>query len=89
MIRTDRYKLLRRQDGSELFFDLDADPGETTSLAGSKDPRIHAAYLTLGRALDRTAETLRSQDVSKPGAPKALSVDEPTRAQLRALGYVE
>lgn len=89
MIRTDRYKLLRRQDGSELFFDLEADPGETTSLSGSKDPRIHEAYLTLGRALDRTAEALRGQDVSKPGQPEAPTVDEPTRAQLRALGYLE
>lgn len=89
MIRTDRFKLLRRQDGSELFFDLEEDPGETRSLAASKDPRIQKVHAALGRALDHTAESLRRQGPSASGAREPATVDAATRAQLRALGYLE
>jgi arylsulfatase A-like enzyme len=89
MIRTDRYKLLRRQDGSELFFDLAEDPAERNSLTASKDARIRRAYLTLGRALDGTAARLRRQGAPTSGAPETATVDDATRAQLRALGYLE
>ena len=89
MIRTERYKLLRHEDGSELLFDLATDPGETTSLTRSTDATVQGTYLSLARAMDRTVEKLRRQGVSKRGPLEAVALDEATRAQLRALGYVE
>jgi arylsulfatase A-like enzyme len=89
MIRTERYKLLRHEDGTELFFDLATDAGETTSLTRSTNAAVQGAYHSLARDMDRTVEKLRRQGVSKRGPLEAVALDEETRAQLRALGYVE
>lgn len=47
MIRTDHYKLLRKPDGSELFYDLAKDPEEATSLAQSTDANLERAHASL------------------------------------------
>jgi arylsulfatase A-like enzyme len=88
MVRGERYKLLRRADGSEMLFDLRRDPAETVNLAGSAEPGPRAARAALATALDTTVDRLRRQGVAGTG-PATVVLDEPTRRRLRALGYVE
>jgi len=72
-------KLVARSDGVEILFDLRADPGERRDLAGA-DPRLAAALRNLLRqGLVPAAERARS---------RALGLDETTKRDLRALGYL-
>ncbi len=71
-------KLVVRGQGGPLLFDLRADPGERRNLAGS-DPRLQARLWSI----------LRRELAGAAGAPSAaLEMDEKTRRELRALGYV-
>ncbi len=87
MIRTDRHKLLRRQDGSERFYDLSHDPAEAAGHPPSEDAAAVGVYVALGKAMDETARELQDDGASKGGPSEAVALDETTRAQLRALGY--
>jgi arylsulfatase A-like enzyme len=72
-------KLVVRGTGDPLLFDLRADPGERHDLAGT-EPRLDARlWAILRRELAGTAGAAPS---------KALELDEKTRRELRALGYV-
>jgi arylsulfatase A-like enzyme len=87
MIRTDRHKLLRRQDGSEIFYDLSQDPAEAAGQPPSQDAAAQVARLALGEAMDETARGLEGDGASKREPSEAITLDETTRAQLKALGY--
>jgi arylsulfatase A-like enzyme len=88
MLRTDRYKLLRYRDGREALYDLVRDPGEEHDLAGSEDDGIRRVRASLAERLDKTVARLRAQGTSR-SAPSGEAVDEATREQLRALGYID
>lgn len=75
-----RRKLVVRSDGSEFLFDLRDDPGEHENLAGRR-PELAAALRAIGQA--EVANTTASQ----PG--EAMQIDEETKRQLRALGYLK
>jgi arylsulfatase A-like enzyme len=89
MMRTERYKLLRLRDGSEQFFDLKQDPGEVFDLAQAERPDVQAARRTLGKAMDEIVAELASERPSAKAARPEMTVDEETRRQLDALGYVQ
>jgi arylsulfatase A-like enzyme len=89
MLRTDRYKLLRYWSGREAFYDLRRDPREEHDLAQSGDERIRRAHASLAQRLDQTVDRLRAQGVSPGNAPEDGTVDEATREQLKALGYID
>ncbi|HEY8019700.1 MAG TPA: sulfatase [Thermoanaerobaculia bacterium] len=72
-------KLIARGDGGELLFDLRADPGERRDLAGAQ-PRLAATLRgLLQRELASAADRARS---------RALELDDRTKRDLRALGYL-
>jgi arylsulfatase A-like enzyme len=89
MMRSDRYKLLRLQDGRELLYDLREDPAETTNLAASRNAAVQQERRTRAEAMDRLVERLRREAVPKDAPPQTVKIDEETRRQLRALGYVQ
>jgi len=78
-LRLGRWKLYTQGDHTRLF-DLDADPGERTDVAA--DHRLRVAWMKrrLARVLDRGPHL-------DPASP--TDVDEQTRQQLEALGYVQ
>lgn len=55
-IRDEQYKLMRNPRGDE-FYDLIADPGETTNLAGSENIEIQQAYAALSAQLEALLAT--------------------------------
>jgi hypothetical protein len=82
---SDRYQLLvDTASGTRQLFDLASDPFATVNVA-TKEPAVVAA---LAAALEahRNAAAARATGAA-PGAPTAI--DEETRRQLRALGYVQ
>jgi arylsulfatase A-like enzyme len=87
MYRTDRYKLIvdvRSPEETELF-DLAADPSESRNLyGGPSDPRAAA----LRRAMDGVVAKL-SREGGSASTAEPVQLDEETREQLRALGYVQ
>ena len=89
MLRTDRYKLLRSKEGSDSFYDLRRDPREEHDLAQSGDEEIQRAHAFLAMRLDQTVARLRAQGASRGKVPGGGTVDEVTREQLKALGYVK
>ena len=75
-----RYKLIRRlkpEPGNELY-DLLADPGETRDIAGDH-PRVVARLTEAGEAI-RSRRSVEREEVA---------LDQATREELRALGYLE
>ncbi len=75
-----RYKLIRRlkpTPGDKLF-DLQADPGETSD--------IIAEHLELAARLAAAGEEIRSRRSTER---QEVALDQATREELRALGYVE
>jgi arylsulfatase A-like enzyme len=73
------HKLIARSDGVEFLFDLRVDPGERRNLADEDPRRVAALRSLLGWEL--APATGRAQ-------PEALGLDERTRRDLRALGYL-
>jgi len=72
-------KLIVRSDGAEFLFDLRSDPGERRNLA-TLQPHLATGLRTiLERELARAPGPVRSE---------ALPIDEETRRELRALGYL-
>ena len=79
-VRTERYKLIESSiDGSEILFDVLADPAESHDLRAERGDLAG----TLRGSLDRRAGEKSVAGVS------AGSLDEATRERLRALGYIE
>lgn len=74
----DSHKLIVRADGSELVFDLRADPGERAPLADA------AERTALRRALDDFVARVAPDGAASGTTP----LDAATRERLRALGYV-
>lgn len=74
------HKLIVRNDGVELLFDLRDDPGEQRNLVGAR-PRV-AASLRAILERERSGAVAAEQ-------PEALQFDEETQRELRALGYFE
>lgn len=75
-----RRKLIVRSDGVELLFDLRRDPGERRNLAPSQ-PNLASA---LRRILERELVGADDLEASTP-----MPIDEETKRELRALGYLE
>ena len=72
-------KLIVRGKGEELLFDLRQDPGESRNLAGSH-PDLAAALRAI---LERELAGMTTR-----GKSDAMDLDEETKRQLRALGYL-
>jgi arylsulfatase A-like enzyme len=69
-------KYIQHPDGTEEFYDLNADPGETTNLAGDQVKGV-----LLGR---QNVEALKNL-----GPGNHSSVDPTTKAMLESLGYLQ
>lgn len=78
-LRTDRFKFIEAP-APELY-DLEADPGELTNLAGSHPADVEAMR---GRLQDIVGKF----EVADLGRSTAAQVDDETRSKLEALGYV-
>ena len=91
--RAGRYKLVVRANLSSVMFDLEADPGETQERDVSDFPVAgRYARVMLGQFLGATnrGQWLRArQDEVQSLEAGEAEMDEVTRAQLRALGYVQ
>ena len=91
--RAGRYKLVVRANLSSVMFDLEADPGETQERDVSDFPVAgRYARVMLGQFLGATnrGQWLRArQDEVQALEAGEAEMDEVTRAQLRALGYVQ
>jgi len=80
-VRTDDWKLVRLEDGTERLFDLAADPDERTNL-------IADAPDAADRLRDRLAD--HEQLLAASGGEMAsVSMDEDVKERLRDLGYQE
>ena len=79
-VRTERWKLIRGSDGSEMLFDLRSDQRESRNIAAQKP----AVLRELRAALEKWLSALRPERRSHQhaGAPPAVE------ARLRELGYV-
>jgi hypothetical protein len=73
------HKLIVRSDGVELLFDLRSDPGESRNLRHEM-PQVAGAL--------REILTRELAGASLPGSARAEPLDEETKRQLRALGYL-
>jgi arylsulfatase A-like enzyme len=82
----DDSKYVRAESGTEEFFDLEADPDERTSLAGSSPERVREARELLDRKIAEAAALRR--ELGLP-ANSRLEPDREWVENLRALGYVE
>ena len=72
-----------RSRDPEYFFDLEADPGETVNLAGGAS--LEAAWLR-SRLL---AWIERAKAIEAGAEAEEVTLDETTREQLKALGYLD
>ena len=75
-----RRKLIVRSDGVEYLFDLRRDPEERHNLAAERPRLVTALRLVLERELAGSADLEAAQ---------ATPLDEETKRELRALGYLE
>ncbi len=90
MVRDSRHKLLVRKNGAELLFDLSADPGEKENLLGPDAMGVEGVQVaaeTSRQAMGGFVEILRAQGGGAQ-SDAAESLDEETRQQLKALGYL-
>ena len=72
------HKLVVKPDGAAVLYDLAADPVEEVALAAGPDEELRAA-------LERQRVRLAA---SASGAAETIPLDETTREDLRALGYL-
>ncbi len=78
-LRDSQYKLIRLKTGTDLFYDLTADPYEATNLVGAMNAAQTAAYNALVTALGNyntapTISTVANQSVAQSTATGALPV---------------
>ena len=95
--RTRRFKLIDAQEGGDqrwltgeigkryALFDLDADPGETVNVFDDFPEEGER----LARLLDRWGQVSFDPMVDTSGAEENGDMDERTREQLKALGYLQ
>lgn len=86
--RSGRYKLVQHSTDGWFLYDLEADPGETTDLAGD-DP---ATLARLQRELEDWRVKLGLPELDAPvDAPREMpaTLTEAERAALEALGYLD
>ncbi len=78
-LRTSERKLIRHPDGREEYYDLAADPGESTSLPCDEDcEALRGEMDELVALLERTAQAESGE----------VELDESELERLRALGYL-
>lgn len=90
-LTTPRYTLILANQGEPVrLFDRETDPGERQNLAAER-PEVVAQ---LRRQFEQWAATQRGRPVVLPGGriylsdPAGVELDEKTRGQLKALGYL-
>ena len=95
IVRTERWKYRLEKEGLvdgrpvERLFDIVADPMETTDLAAERPEvvaSLRAEYAAFAESLGRRGQ-LVAQGVAAAGTPDGI--DEDTREQLEALGYLD
>ena len=74
------HKLILRQDGVKLLYDLAHDAGETTDLSRSNPELMSQLQRVLGREL---------LNAKPQGDSQPLDFDAETREQLKSLGYIQ
>jgi arylsulfatase A-like enzyme len=82
-LRTDDWKIVRREPGSPRLFDLAGDPNETQTLNVDEN----AAGETLQDQLDSWVDALEIPSFTS--STDATPLDDETRESLRSLGYVQ
>ncbi len=83
-----RYKLIAAQEDRKLeLYDLIADPGETRTLATTRQEVAHDLLRAM-RRLRKANEERRQETLARVGVPSQAE-DEETLRQLKALGYVD
>lgn len=82
-VRDGAFKLIRRPDGKQEFYDLRADPGESSNLSGS----ANAAADRLGLALDQWQRDVALHRLQVRDQPVQLA--PALHEQLEALGYLD
>jgi choline-sulfatase len=85
-LRTNRFKYLRRPDGSESLFDLTADPGEHTDVCPSL-PETCAGLARRLRQWEADVAAASHRLGLPPAGAAALGTE--TRDRLRQLGYAD
>ena len=84
--REDDWKLVTMSDGTQVLFDLAADPSERANVAETKPAEL--ARLTEALETWRAALGLPELD-AEMAAGKAPALDAAAQERLKALGYVE
>jgi arylsulfatase A-like enzyme len=82
MVVVGNKKLIRDFDGGEQFFDLSRSPPEREGEVSETEKKA------LRDALDRFVEHVL-RDSAKEGSAESAPIDEESREDLRALGYIE
>jgi arylsulfatase A-like enzyme len=90
-LQTSEWKLIWGSDGRNELYDIARDPGERVDLADREPERVRAMVDALEaklRDLSGGEFSFRKETI-RGGADGFEGVDDETREQLRALGYVE
>lgn len=93
-VNTGRYKVIHRSAQRAMLFDLDEDPGETKDLAEDNPIAVRHLRTQLGLSMADTQRSVRSNAPTRARRARPrhqaeeTEIDEETRAQLRALGYI-
>lgn len=88
-LRSETWKLIFHFNKKTFnFFDLEADPGETSPVGLEQSPftlpEVEALYERTAKALEKVARSLPT-----PGERDTPPISEMTEAQLRSLGYLK
>lgn len=81
-LRTDRYKLIESSDGQVELYDIQADVGESTNLAGQ-------APDTLAQLQQWLATWRQEHGATAVTTQEELQVGDEVRSRLQALGYLD
>ena len=76
-VRHDNLRLTQASDGSLQLHDVEVDPAQTRNLATERPEDVASLLMLLKSTLPE--EVFEGQP---------LDIDEPTREQLRSLGYI-
>ena len=86
-----RWKLIHRANGQISLYDLASDPDETDNIADANPLTVRWLRGLLGLTLARTATESGEARARRPRRrhqSESTEIDDETRAQLRALGYM-